>query len=97
MTVLAEARDPDGRRVDLTQERWDHIVDAENGHPELDPLQAEVTRAVEAPDRRSPGRAPNEEWFYSADIGPSRWLKVVVVFDEGRGSIITAFPRRALP
>jgi hypothetical protein len=36
MTVLAQVVDPDGRRVELTVERWNHIVDEHDGHPELD-------------------------------------------------------------
>ena len=35
MTVLGSTEDPDGRRVELTLERWEHIVDARIGHPEL--------------------------------------------------------------
>lgn len=35
MTVLAQVVDPDGRRVELTVERWEHIVDDRDGHPEL--------------------------------------------------------------
>lgn len=61
------------------------------------PFRGEVLRAVEAPDRRLPGRDPAEEWFYLADAGPSRWIKVVVLFEGGNGRIITAFPRRAFP
>lgn len=28
MTVLAEVIDPDGRRVELTTERWQHILES---------------------------------------------------------------------
>jgi hypothetical protein len=39
-----------------------------------------------------------QDWFYLEDIGPSRWLKVVVAFDEeSNGSVRTAFPRRRKP
>jgi hypothetical protein len=94
---LNETHDPDGRHVSLDQERWDHIVDPTYGHPEIVPLQAEVLRAVRTPDRRLPGREPNEEWFYLGDVGPSRWMKVVVLYEHGYGRIITAFPRRDFP
>lgn len=53
-----------------------------------------------ARSRRRPRRwlAAGEEWFYLHDAGPSRWLKVVVVFDRpASGRIITAFPRRRKP
>jgi hypothetical protein len=82
-------------RVELSAERWAHIVD---GHPELETHEADVLRAVEAPTSTRPGRAPDERWHYLAGAGPSTWLKVVVVFDSsGRGRIITAFPRRRKP
>lgn len=97
MTVLAEAADPDGRRVVLTDERWRHIVDEEDGHPELGDHQAEVIRAVNAPDERRPGRKSNEQWFFLRNAGPSRWLQVVVAYEDGRGWIVTAFARRKDP
>lgn len=58
----------------------------------------EVLRAVRAPTEALPGREPDEEWFYLRDAGPSRWLKVVVLFEgPTTGRIITAFPRRRKP
>lgn len=90
-------RDPNGRVVELTNERWAHIVDRENGHPELVPFRDDVLRTVQAPERRLAGRRPNEEWLYLSGVGPSRWLKVVVAYDEGGGRVITAFARRRLP
>jgi hypothetical protein len=66
--------------------------------PELEPHQSEVLRAVEMPTETAPGRHRGEEWFYLANAGPSRWLKVVVVFESrDSGRIITAFPRRRKP
>jgi len=54
-------------------------------------------RAVAAPERRRAGRAPNEEWLYVSGAGPSPWLKVVVLYAEGRGFVVTAHPRRGFP
>ena len=88
-------RDPTGRAVWLDEERWQHII---SGHPELGRAQEEVLRAVESPTEVMPGRSADEEWFYLEGAGPSRWLKVVVVFDRaGSGRIITAFGRRRKP
>jgi hypothetical protein len=93
--IIAEVVDPDGRNVVLSEARWEHIA---AGHPELDPFQSEVLETVQAPSRRLSGRTLGEEWFYEAEVGPSRWLKVVVRYDAtGSGSIITAFARRSLP
>jgi len=35
VSVLAWTLDPDGRRVELTAERWAHILEETDGHPEL--------------------------------------------------------------
>ena len=88
-------RDPQDRDILLDVERWEHIVD---GHPELGDMQEEILRAVESPTEILSGRMADEEWFYLEGAGPSRWLKVVVVFDRrGSGRIITAFGRRRKP
>ena len=96
MSVLGTVVDPTGRRVELTAERWAHIVGLAN-HPELTGLQTEVLQTVAQPARMLAGREPDEVWFYGEAIGPSRWLKVVVLFAQDRGYIVTAFPRRRLP
>jgi hypothetical protein len=97
LTVLGSAADPDGRLVELTAERWEHITDPTDGHPELEGHAEEVLRAVARPDTRAPGREPNEEWFFLRGAGPSRWLQVVVAYEEERGWIVTAFGRRRNP
>lgn len=94
MTVRGAASDPDGRRVELTNERWRHIVER---HPEIDGRDDEVLGAVEAPDERLPGGVENEEWFYARTDAPSNWLKVVVAYAEGRGYIVTAHARKSMP
>lgn len=96
MTVLATVHDPDGRLVELTDERWTHIV-RPTGHSELGGLQAEVLRAVATPDAVLPGRERDEVWFYARHAGPGQWLKVVVVYESNRAWIVTAFPRREFP
>lgn len=75
--MLVTVLDVDGRAVDLTVERWAHIIASapgRAGHPELRSYRAAVMRAVEAPDLRLPGRRPGEEWFYVEGVGPSRAL-----------------------
>jgi hypothetical protein len=91
---LASALDPDGRPVELNAKRWAHIVD---GHPELGPHLESVMRAIRSPDRKLSGRRQGKEWLYLRGAGPSRWLKVVVHFEGGRGRIVTAFARRSMP
>jgi hypothetical protein len=93
--VAANVVDPDGRVVELTEERWAHIVD---GHPELTRSRVEILETVRAPGVRVAGRTAGESWFYKQDVGPSRWLKVVVRYESSeRGWIVTAFARRRMP
>jgi hypothetical protein len=94
VTVRRAIEDPSGRPVELTEERWRHVVAR---HPEIEALETEVLRAVASPDRVLPGRFANESWSYAATEGPSAWLKVVVAYAEGRGYIVTAYGRRAMP
>ena len=94
MTVRAAVNDPNGRTVELTEERWGHIVER---HPEIQALDQAMLKAVQDPDRRMPGRLGNEEWYYLETDRPSNWLKVVVAYAEGRGHIVTAYARRSMP
>jgi hypothetical protein len=86
--------DPDGTPVELTFERWRHILRA---HPELAPWRRSVLVAVRVPTETHPGGKPNERWHYLLGAGPSLWLKVVVAFEKERGFVVTAFARRAFP
>jgi hypothetical protein len=84
-----------GREVLLSPNRWRHVVSA---HPEIAVYKPDLRRAVESPTSVVAGREPDEEWLYLEGAGPSRWLKVVVVFDsEDQGRIITSFARRRKP
>jgi hypothetical protein len=100
VAVLTTEIDVDGRSVELTGERWAHIVGAEPhraGHPELSEHLEAVLRAVQAPDHRLAGRRDGEERFYLEGACRSRFLKVVVAYDGREGRIITAFGRRSMP
>jgi hypothetical protein len=94
VSVRRWIEDPEGRRVELTEERWEHICES---HPELATLEALVVDAVREPDLRLPGRSANERWHLIEFVGPSRWIQVVVAYEHGRGWIVTAFPRRSRP
>lgn len=94
MSVRRSVRDADGRLVELTQERWEHISER---HPEIAAFETSMLRAIEAPDHRRSGRVANEEWLYLKTDAPSSWLKVVVAYGEGRGHIVTAHARRSMP
>ena len=86
--------DPEGRRVVLSDHAWLHIL---GSHEEMEAHLDAVVLAVERPTVRRPGRAVNEEWYFAALAGPSRWLHVVVHFCGEEGSVTTAFGRGRLP
>lgn len=87
-------RDPDGREVVLTAERWAHVLDR---HPYIDVTPEEIIGAVARPDERARARQPHEEWFYRRGAGPSFWIRIVVHYERGYGLVVTAFPRRSFP
>jgi hypothetical protein len=89
-----ETRDPDGRRVLLVEERWRHIVER---HDELSNDLDAILAAVRVPDRRLPGRAEREGWFFRQVPGRLPWLQVVVHYEADEGWITTAFRRNRLP
>jgi len=95
--VVRKTLDPTGAPVELTAERWAHIVDPLFGHPEMSRHQTDVMRAVREPDLRMSGRREGEVWYFLAEVGPSRWLQAVVAYERGVGRIGTAFARRELP
>jgi hypothetical protein len=88
------ADDPDGMPIELTFERWRHILRA---HPELAAWRRTVLVAIQSPTEIRPGRETNERWHYLLGAGPSRWLKVVVALGDERGFVVTAFARRGFP
>ncbi len=85
MTIRSAVDDPNGRTVELTDERWEHIVER---HPDLQTLDEIVLQAVRAPDHRMAGPLANEEWYYAKTDTP---------YAEGRGHIVTAYARRSMP
>jgi hypothetical protein len=85
--------DPNGRTVELTRERWMHII---SRHPYMEAFADDIMRAVTEPTTIIRRPRPEQDWYYLAGAGPSAWLKVVVAFDKSAntGIIRTAFPRR---
>jgi len=93
--LILRVRDKRGREIRLDEERWAHV---KARHPELDDwLLPDLARELREPYRVHYW-PPREEWFYFKRLGPSQWLKIVVIFDQPeRGHIITMFPRRSIP
>lgn len=92
--IIRAVRDRGGRAVVLTQERMDHIV---RRHRKLDGHELAIMRAVETADIRCRGNDAKSEELYARNLGPSRWLCVVVGYEGVRGHIRTAYPHRRDP
>jgi hypothetical protein len=88
--------DPTGRTVELTRERWMHII---SRHPYMEAYVDDIMRAITEPTTIIRRPRSEQDWYYLAGAGPSAWLKVVVAFDESAntGIVRTAFPRRTKP
>jgi hypothetical protein len=60
------------------------------GHGELAVHLDAVLHTISAPDHREPDPREGRERLYKRDVGPSRWLMVVVSFEQEPARIITA-------
>jgi len=89
--VLADTATPDGVPVVLFTDTWHgHVLAPREGHGELAPYLDAVLSTVAEPDHREPDERPGRERFFKRDAGPSRWLMVVVEFDQTPARIVTA-------
>jgi len=77
--------------VVLFEDTWlHHILDPHGGHTELEPYLQVVLDVVGSADHREPDDWPDRERFFKQDVGPSRWLMVVVDFEPEPARIVTA-------
>jgi hypothetical protein len=94
--ILAETIDPQGQRVVLLRRVWEGKILRDHG--ELDAHLVDVLGTVAEPDHV----AGDPAWFdrtryYSRDVGPTRWLLVVVSYGQQPARIISAFGTRKDP
>jgi hypothetical protein len=94
--IIAEAIDPDGRRVVLADVVWrEKIV---RDHPEIDAHMPDVLRAVTKPDHSAMDPIFGARTrYYARGVGPSRWLLVVVSYEQVPARIVSAFANRKDP
>lgn len=94
--TIGEAIDPHGTRVVLLARVWDDKVLRD--HAELDGYLPEVLRAVSEPDHVEPDPTYEQRRrFHRRGVGPSRWLLVVVSYEQEPARIISAFGNRKDP
>jgi hypothetical protein len=92
--TASEVIDPDGRRVVLDAAAWQHITDE---HRELGPHRGAVLATVATPDHRGSDPRPGRERYWRRELGPSRWLMVVVDFYSVPPRVVTAYGNRKDP
>lgn len=94
--VIGESKDPEGMRVVLLRHIWRSKVLRD--HNELASHMNAVLRAVSAPDHIAADPVyENRRRFYLRDAGPSRWLLVVVSYEQEPARVISAFGNRKDP
>ena len=94
--VIGKTIDSDGSRVILLSRVWDDKVLRD--HVELASYLPDVLRAVRAPDHVEPDPTYQQRTrFHLRGAGPSRWLMVVVSYEQEPARIISAFGNRKDP
>jgi hypothetical protein len=87
-SILAETTAPEGTRVVLFEDTWHrHVL---RSHGELEPHLQDVVDTIASPDHREDDAWPHRERFFKRDVGPSRWLMVVVSSELAPARIVTA-------
>jgi hypothetical protein len=94
--IVGETVDPNGKPVVLLGRVWHTKVLSH--HPEMDGYANIVLHAVVAPDHTEADPAyENRRRYYLRGVGPSRWLMVVVSYEQAPARIISAFGNRKDP
>jgi hypothetical protein len=94
--LVGEASDPEGKRVVISTDVWRGKVLRD--HPALSPHLRDVLRAIYAPDLVLPDAVNSQRRLqYLRGAGPSRWLQVVLSYEQEPVRLVTAFPRRKDP
>jgi hypothetical protein len=92
----AETTDPDGARVVLDDDLWGEKIVRD--HPEMETHRNDVLRTVSEPDHVAPDPIfERRKRYYAREAGPSRWLLVVVSYEQTPARIVSAFANRKDP
>jgi hypothetical protein len=94
--LAGEARDPKGVRVVVPARLWREKILRD--HPELESHLADVERGIANPDQVLPDPIfESRRRHYLRGAGPSRWLLVVVSYEQEPARVISAFGNRKGP
>jgi hypothetical protein len=91
-----ETSDPAGARVVLDEVLWrEKIV---RDHPEINPHREDAMQAVSTPDHVALDPSfVDRKRYYAQGVGPSRWLLVVVSYEQTPARIVSVFANRKDP
>jgi hypothetical protein len=92
---LAEISDPDGCSIVLLARIWEDKITKD--HPGLRGHLEHVLATEAKPDHAEPDPRARRRRYYRRRVGPSRWLLVVVSFEQQPGRIITPVATRKDP
>jgi hypothetical protein len=84
---IDRVRTPAGEAVVLTAIGWRHILD---GHSEMEIYRAEILETVASPHLVLDDPELGRKRFHRFGAGPSRWLRVIVDFNQCPALIVTA-------
>jgi hypothetical protein len=94
--IIGEAQDPDGNRVVILASLWYRKVLRD--HSDLASHLADVLRVISEPDHVAPDLDyDGRRRYYLRNAGPSRWLLVVLSYEQEPARLITAFAKRKDP
>jgi hypothetical protein len=94
--IVGETTDPRGGRVILLARIWQKKLLAE--HVELASFRNAVLEAVEFAEHVEADPVyPKRRRYFASGVGPSRWLLVVVSYEQAPARIISAFGYRKDP
>jgi hypothetical protein len=93
--IIASTTDPDGRLVVFLARIW--IEKVLRDHPEMEPFLDAAAATVHAPEHVASDPRDDRVRYYRSHVGPSRWLLVVVSYEQEPARAITALATRKDP
>lgn len=93
--LAGAAVDPQGGPVVLLKRLWEGKITRD--HPELRVHAGDVLTTVAEPEHVEDDPLPQRRRYYRRGLGPSRWLLVVVSYEQLPARIITAVALRKDP
>ena len=92
--IIEAAETAEGQRIVLTASAWDHISFE---HPEMVDHRSAILETAGSPEVVHDDPRPGRRRHYRFQAGPSRWLRVIVDFNQEPAQIVTAHAHRKEP